>query len=727
MKKINKKQDKVKEKVKKWVKYKSRRCTARYKRWCKYQFISSSKLLYWTSLALISFEVADEVGRIILPEWLGKVTIIIACLLLGIFIRFIINWLGSFIFKVNTDDFLSILIIIIAMISSLEYFDFRLNNLPEVIIGIVLGLLFILFLNSLWSFFRGRRYTKYNISVVFLGISLIGLCFYFLSGGGFEDKYIKTYLELERTSPTLDEQQISRFLTAIKGGTFTPQSILYGPDQTDHIISTTVNLKNYASNKGLSGYIKKKYQGYDLDAVPLRGKVWYPKEKTKCPTLFIIHGNHDYLEESYLGYDYLGEYLSTYGYVVVSVDQNSCNLLTNENDARAILLLENIKKLCEYSKAENNPLYNKIDENALAIAGHSRGGEAVSIAYLFNHQPVSLNNGFTKWDYNFNIESIIAIAPTIDQYKPTGKSVQLKDVNYMVIHGANDSDLYQFGGMKQYKNIQFTGKNAYIKTSLYCAGCNHGQFNTRWGLYDRSGGHQKVLNVNNFISETEQQEIAEIFIKIFLDCTLKKDESHIKLLEDYRLYEKYLPQTLYIQSYQKSDFIPICNFEEDLSLSTGTMDGVIIEVKGGNVWTEGLYPVEAEKSNSALYVSWNKKNNPSIIISMPPLDMTKRALQFDIMDLQEDFKTPKLLDAKIILKDKNEKSVELSLKDYATIYPAFLVRLNKLQYLLNKVEYKHQFQTVTIPIEKLDLEDIVELSIVFTDEIGRVAIDEIGC
>lgn len=727
MKKINKKQNKVKEKVKKWVKYKSRRCRARYKRWYKYQFISSSKLLYWTSLALISFEIADEVGRIILPEWLGKVIIIIACLLLGIFIRFIIKWFGSFIFKVNIDNFVSALMIIIAMISSLKYFDFRLNNLPEVIVGIILGLLFILFLNSLWSFFKGRRYTKFNISLIFLGISFMGIILYFLSSGGFEDTYIKTYLELEKISPTLEEQQRNRFLTAIKGGAFTAESILYGPEPKSDIISTTVNLKSYASNKGLSGYIKKTYQGYDLDAVPLKGKIWYPKEKNNCPTLFIIHGNHDYLEESYLGYDYLGEYLSTYGYVVVSVDQNACNLLSNENDARAILLLENIKKVCEYSQAKNSPIYNKIDEDALAIAGHSRGGEAVSIAYLFNNEAVSLNNGFTKWDYHFNIQSIIAIAPTIDQYKPVGKSVILKDVNYMVLHGANDSDLYQFGGMKQYKNIEFTGKNAYIKTSLYCAGCNHGQFNTRWGLYDRSGGHQKVLNVNNFISEADQQEIAKIFIKIFLDCTLKKDESQIKLLEDYRLYEKYLPRTLYIQSYQKSDFIPICNFEEDLSLSTGTMDGTVVEVKGGSVWTEGLYPVEAEKSNSALYVSWDKKNQPAIIISMPPIDMTKRALQFDIMDLEENFKAPKLLDATIYLKDINEKSVELSLKDYATIYPAFLVRLNKLQYLLNQVEYKHQFQTVTIPIDELELDEIVEIKIVFTGEIGRVAIDEIGC
>lgn len=717
----------MKEKMKNWVKCKGRRCTLWCKKWCRYQFVSASKPLYWISLLLISLEVADKVGRITIPEWIGKTAIVIGCIVIGVIIRFIINWLGTFIFKVKTDNFISILMIIAAIISSLKYFKFRLSNLPEVAIGIVISLALVLFIKSLWSMLRGRRYTKYNIVITTLGIIVIGIGAWFICSGGFEDTYIEKYLALGREQPVLNEVTGTEFLNAIKGGTYTPQSLLYGTNpKYDDLISTTVNLKSYASNKkGVAGYIKKKYQGYDLDAVPLRGKVWYPEEVNQCPTLFIIHGNHDYIEESYLGYDYLGSYLATYGYVVVSIDQNACNLLTQENDARAILLLENMKKIREYNQEEDNPLFNKVDMNALAIAGHSRGGEAVSIAYLFNQEDVSLGNGFTKWDYHFNIKGIIAIAPTIDQYKPVGKSVVLEDVNYMVIHGANDSDLYQFGGMKQYKKINFTGEKPYIKTSLYCAGCNHGQFNTRWGLYDRTGGHQKVLNVKDFISETDQQEIAKIFIKIFLDYTLRNDETHIKLLEDYRLYKKYLPQTLYLQTYQKSDFIPICNFEEDLSLLTGTMDDVHIMVDNGSVWTEGIYPNEA--SNSSLYISWNNNNHPAVRIKTPPLDITKRALQFDIMDMKEDKENPRLLDAKIIITDKNDESREFSLKDYATIYPAFLVRLNKLQYILGKVDYKHQFQTVTIPVEDMGhIGNMVEIQIIFTDTAGQVAIDEIG-
>ena len=78
---------------------------------------------------------------------------------------------------------------------------------------------------------------------------------------------------------------------------------------------------------GTAGYIKEKYQGYGLNEVPIRGKIWYPKEAQNCPVLFMIHGNHNYVEESYLGYEYLGQYLASYGYVMVSVDQNACNMM----------------------------------------------------------------------------------------------------------------------------------------------------------------------------------------------------------------------------------------------------------------------------------------------------------------------------------------------------------------------------------------------------------------
>ena len=101
------------------------------------------------------------------------------------------------------------------------------------------------------------------------------------------------------------------------------------------------------------------------------------------------------------------------------------------------------------------------------------------------------------------------------------------------------------------------------------------------------------------------------------------------------------------------------------------------------------------------------------------------------MDLQEDFaeEEAKLLEMEISLEDSKGEEAVLDAGAYAIVYPAFLVRLNKLQYLWDAVEYKHQFQTVSIPAEGfkgVDLEHICKIAIRFPQEKGKVAVDNVG-
>ena len=715
-----------------------------YQNWKEKNFIPSSGLIYWMATVLISLDVARDYAGVILPVWLGYFIIFLGCILVGFLFKMVATWLMALLVRLFTDkskidELIALVVMGIVIVGCVSYFSFKIKGSIVAIISVIVGIILLFYFKCLWSLIVGKRVTRFNLYVVALGTIFVVVGTSFLNSEGYKDTYIHTYLKLDKVRNNLSEMEKQNLNRAISGGRYSVESTEYNI-QGAPLISRTINLKGYAQNKGVVGYIKKKYQGYDLDKVPLRGKVWYPKEGGHYPTLFIAHGNHDYKEQSYLGYEYLGRYLARFGYVVVSIDQNSCNLLTNENDARAILLLENIKQIKKYNETEDNPLFGKINMSQLAIAGHSRGGEAVSVAYLLNSQGLNPNNGKTRLNYGFNIRSIIAIAPTVDQYKPTSKSVQLEDVNYMVLHGANDQDVYQFSGLKQYKNIQFTGKGDYIKTALYCAGCNHGQFNSRWGNYDQSGFFRKVLNVKNFVSERQQQRIAEIFIKVFLDCTLKNDQTNKRLLEDCGAYLEYLPETLYIQSYQESDFITLCNFEEDISLESGTMEGITIDVSGGDIWTEGIYPSEVPRSNTAMYLQWSHNRYPTVTISTPVMDLSRRTLQFDVMDLREGFKEEEIYiqDVKITLEDINGHQGEAYLKDYASLYPAFLVKLNKLQYLLEQVEYKHQFQTVSIPSEafqtkhalsledNIDLKHIKKIMFTFYGESGKVAIDEIG-
>lgn len=659
--------------------------------------------------------------------------------------------------------------------------------------SLLLSLVLAMLLKSLWALMhhkvRGKTVAAVSAATVILSTGALAL----LAGQGFRDTYIETYrslgvqqqIEHAREEP-LSEQERKAFAEFGEPGSYTVLTASYGTGDADALESGKVNISRFAKNEGIDGFFKEKYQGYPLTEVPLSGIVWYPKETSDCPVLFIVHGNHNWVTDSYLGYEYLGTFLASHGYVVVSVDENACNGLSGENDGRAVLLLENIRQLETYNKQKGSPLYQKMDYDNLALAGHSRGGEAVAAAYLFNGLSYYPDNGNRAFDYHFSIRSLIAIAPTCGQYRPSGRDVELKDVNYMLIHGANDQDVNSFMGMEQYENLTFSGKGNYIKTSLYLAGVNHGQFNSQWGKYDLMEPVNRGLNVKNFLSQREQQQIAKLFIRAFLDETLAENagkgdipedvqersaqsgasedigtqpaqsgasedigtqpaksgsKPYGSLLVNCRKYEELLPETLYVQSYQTSDFLTLCDFEEDIRLETGTAPGVWVKAEHVDSWREELLTFSNGNSreNHGVVLKWEPKEGDSkdrdgraeLCFFMPEMDFTGKCFQFDVMDLQEDFTEDEaeLLEMEILFGDRTGKETVLDVGMYSRIYPAFLVRLNKLQYLWGAVEYKHQFQTVSIPAEALqgvDKENICKVVIRFRGEKGKAAVDHVG-
>ena len=347
---------------------------------------------------------------------------------------------------------------------------------------------------SWWSLLRWRRLTPWTGAAALLSACAVGTLAVLLLTDGFQDPMVRRYL-------ALSEPQEAAALLEAGPGPFPTASLDYGPEGA--VEAGTVDLTDYMSRDtgNLVGHYVDAYWDYELDEVPLRGRVWYPAEGQSCPVLFLAHGNHGITTPSYQGYDYLGAYLASYGYVVISVDQNACNMLTGENDGRAVLLLEHIGLLLDYSSQRENPLYGKIDPDRIAIAGHSRGGEMAATAYLFNGYDCYPENGAIEFDYHYNIRSIIAIAPTVDQYRPADHSVELEDVNYLLLHGSADRDVTSFQGMAQYENVTFTGRGDYLKSALYIAGANHGQFNSLWGAYDQTGSFAPFLNMESLLDQ----------------------------------------------------------------------------------------------------------------------------------------------------------------------------------------------------------------------------------
>lgn len=605
-----------------------------------------------------------------------------------------------------------------------------------ILFAIVVIIVELLFSRSIWAIFHNKQQTRYHIILASITLVCNITLVWFLFSEGLEkipyDQLLSIKTDAIRNNTICTNQDRE----------FKVSTITYGVDKHNDIKTNTINLSKYTEYNGsIAEYVRETYWGYELEFVPIAGTIWYPEVEEECPILFIVHGNHLMTTKSYLGYAYLGEYLASKGYIVVSVDEAFLNGyidngMIGENDARAILLLENIKELLRQNHNTNSLLYQRIDEEKIAICGHSRGGEAVSIAAMFNQYDVYPDNGQVKFDYNFQIQTVIAISPTCDQYKAAGREIILNDINYFLIHGSNDMDVTEFMGLKQYENVKFSGERRKRKAYLYIAGANHGQFNTCWGRYDISMPIARLLNTASIMKGEMQRDILKTYIKACLDLTLKEITMEESFFVDCSTFQD-MPQAVYIQGYQNSKGITICDYEEDSVINKGTIEGSRISASG-LYWNEKRVTFDdvdqstyADRADYAVRLHWVGTNKSSYTIDLNHVTNLPKQLcrlRFDVFDL-DDSKVNEIelesLDFTVVLVDRTGTEYRYRLKDYQLIYPPIAVNLSKIDAILGKTVYKHHFQTVQIPIDEIS-EGLQQIRFEFDQsENGHIMIDDI--
>ena len=605
-----------------------------------------------------------------------------------------------------------------------------------VLVGIVMFAAAALFSKSLWAVLAEKVHNAWMLALLLCSGAITGASVWFLAADGFKDIYVSEYREWNRTAG-----EIPGFEEYGEPGIYTVETLEYSPWEEGELKTEPVDLTDFVmEGEAWHEAYRKLFQTYSLEAAPVAGKVWYPAETKNCPVIFMVHGNHSITEESYLGYAYLGEYLASHGYVFVSVDENVLNERSGENDGRAVLLLENIGALQKFNGEAENPLYQKMDYDNIALAGHSRGGEMIADAFLFNGCETYPSNGMFSFDYHFSIKALLAVAPSVNQYRPADHEVELSDVNYLVVQGANDQDISVFMGNQQYENITFSGSGDYLKASLYIAGANHGQFNSLWGKYDMEPPFSWWLNTGNLLPEEEQQYLLKIFARVFFDKTLKGETAYEDLLTAASDYEKYLPETLYVQQYEQSSFSLMADFEEDAVLTTAS-DGASLFAEHMSMWTEEKITDSkdggGERENHALRLKW--KNTDRAVYEITPeqpLSLEGTELRFDVCNLAVMEKTdiPTVpLDFTVALTDEAGNRISGRVGAYKTLYPAFPVTLSKIQHLLGNSEEKYQFQTISIPVEELEgakdfhFKKVRSLSLVFDlSSDGELWLDNTG-
>ena len=287
---------------------------------------------------------------------------------------------------------------------------------------------------------------------------------------------------------------------------------------------------------------RNEYWGFAPDSFPINARVWYPDEPGPHPLVLVVHGNHNMRDFSDPGYDWLGELLASRGYILASVDMNFINGgIRGENDGRGWLLLKHLQAWQRFNADPDGPFAGRVDMNNIALIGHSRGGEAVALAAAFNRLERYPDDASLEFDFNFNIRSIVSIAPVDGQYLPADRRAPLNDVNYLVFHGSHDGDVTSFHGLRIFNRLRLDPGADLFKSAVYVYRANHGQWNTVWGAHDNGPRSPRILELGGLLPPEEQREFGRVFISAFLDITLRGDDRYRPLFRDHRVAGDWLP------------------------------------------------------------------------------------------------------------------------------------------------------------------------------------------
>jgi len=404
-------------------------------------------------------------------------------------------------------------------------------------------------------------------------------------------------------------------------GSFAVKTLYYGSgtDKQRAVYRDSVTLRTAVVNGAKfasapdprQAKIRKKYWGFDFTKLPVNGRVWYPDAPGAFPLVLVVHGNHDMKQFSDPGYQYLGELLASRGFIVASVDENFLNgNIRGENDARGWMLLKHLQSWKRFNDSTGSPLQGKVDMHNIALMGHSRGGEAVSVAGAFNRLPFYPDDATVTFDFNFDIKSLVAIAPVDGQYRPADKPTPVSNYNYLLIHGSHDGDVSTFSGLAQYERIRFTDGKPWFKSAVFVYRANHGQWNTTWGSLDGGPRSARSLDTRGLISQADQRKFAEVYISAFLEATLREKREYLPMFRDHRVVGQWLPKTIYTTRFQESGFRTAADFEEDVDVTSGSVPGIVLSGDSVAVWKESPVPFRARattQAHNAVTIGWNNR------------------------------------------------------------------------------------------------------------------------
>ncbi len=535
---------------------------------------------------------------------------------------------------------------------------------------------------------RGTRWHSLTAAVVGVGASLTVLAALVVDGWPAEENI--TWQPMQTSVLTFDDPAAP--------GPHAVERFTYGPGTDPHRTEFGDNVRFVTSPvdgsklvdgwQGAAGWARTAFWNADVESLPVRGQVWMPDGPGPFPLVLMVHGNHAMEDFSDGGYAYLGELFASRGAVAVSVDENFLNGtassflslsdggLEEENDARGWLLLEHLRQFRDWSSDAEHDLYGLIDLERVVLIGHSRGGEAVSEAALFNRLSHYPDDATVEFDYDFGLRGIIAVAPVDHQYDPRDFATVMQDVNYLVIHGSHDSDVNSYAGFAAYSRLGFESCAACFKAGFYLIGANHGQFNTSWGRYDAPPPFNRFLNSVPLLDGAAQRRVASVLFSAFLEATVHDRQDYRYFVAAPERQAALLGEDVrFLSHYRGAEDIVLADFGEDAEVSSGSFPGARISSTGLSVWRESDLGLKWRTADNAMVqLGWQAPGAAYEItgFNLPLVPVTlsfNLGMSNDAPGEIEDYEPPEALDFHIEVEDGAGQVAVLPLSTRRVLLP----------------------------------------------------------